>query len=146
MAFTRLRLHRGARELCVSNLHASAGQANSELAEEEVIRAAECSVEWAGDSPLVFGGDLNLRPADSKVFAQLAKRFGLKGPTAPDSLDHLLVRGLRTATPVSAWDPREREVTEDGLAIRLSDHAPVEATLEFGRARGKAGAAPRDAG
>jgi hypothetical protein len=29
------------------------------------------------------------------------------------------------------WPPELREGEENGLAIRLSDHAPVEATLEF---------------
>ncbi len=32
------------------------------LATADVLRAAEAATEWAGDSPLLFGGDLNLRP------------------------------------------------------------------------------------
>ena len=146
MAFTRLRLERGAGELCVSNLHGSAGRSNVELAEEEVLSAAERSVEWAADTPLVFGGDLNLRPAESDVYEQLAQGFGLRGPTAPDSLDHLLVRGLTPVTPVRTWDPEQREVTEDGLAIRLSDHAPVVAALELDDATPNAAPARPDAG
>ena len=55
--------------------------------------------------------------------------FGLAPPTAPDSLDHLLVAGLEPVEPPFAWPPERREiVTADG-AIRLSDHAPVTAAF-----------------
>ena len=53
-------------------------------------------MEWSGPDPLVFGGDLNLRPArDPEPFAELRERFGLGEPTAPHAIDHLLARGLR---------------------------------------------------
>lgn len=129
MAFTRLRLDgTDGGEVCVTNLHASAGQPLRAFAEEEVLLAAERSVEWAGDAPLILGGDLNLRPAETDVYDQLAERFGLRGTTAPDSLDHLLARGLAPISGPRAWTPEERETREDGLAIRLADHAPVEAS------------------
>ncbi|MET0305257.1 MAG: endonuclease/exonuclease/phosphatase family protein [Solirubrobacterales bacterium] len=124
MAFTRVGA--GDTELCVANLHASAHR--PELTAEDVLRAAVAADEWAGDKPLIFGGDLNLRPAESPaVFAELRERFGLAAPTSPRAIDHLLVRGLDVAEPPRQWPPERREVDENGLALRLSDHAPVEA-------------------
>jgi endonuclease/exonuclease/phosphatase family metal-dependent hydrolase len=128
LAFARLRLAHGA-EICVSNLHASAGRANRALAEEEVVLAAERSVQWAGGGALVLGGDLNVRPRESRVFDELADRHGLRGATSPEAIDHLLVRDLEPVEPPREWSPPEREVREGGLSIRLSDHAPVEAAF-----------------
>ena len=108
----------------VANLHAST---DGRLAAEEVLMAAEVAVEWAGDAPLLLGGDLNVRLEGSDLFIELAQRFGLRGPTAPDAIDHLLARGLDAAEPPRSWAPEAREVAADRLAIRLSDHAPVEA-------------------
>ena len=113
--------------LFVSNLHAST---SPPLAEEELLAAAERAVEWAGEAPLVFGGDFNVRPYRSGVFDQLSDRFGLIGITAEDAIDHLLVRNLEVASPARAWPPEKRELRQaDGLALRLSDHAPVEITV-----------------
>jgi endonuclease/exonuclease/phosphatase family metal-dependent hydrolase len=123
MAFARL-----GNGLCVTSIHASTSPPR---AEEELLLAAEHAVEWAGDDPLVFGGDFNVRPGQSEVFEQLAERFGLTGITADDSIDHLLVRNLDVVSPPRAWAPEERELEEDGLALRLSDHAPVELTVRF---------------
>jgi endonuclease/exonuclease/phosphatase family metal-dependent hydrolase len=120
MAFTRT-----AAGLCVANLHASERPAP---AAEDVLRAAEAACEWAGDSPLLFGGDLNLRPAESpEVFERLHEGFGLSAPTEPQAIDHLLARGLEPVEPPRRWPPERRELDEDGLRLRLSDHAPVEA-------------------
>jgi endonuclease/exonuclease/phosphatase family metal-dependent hydrolase len=113
--------------LCVANLHASERPA---LAAEDVRRAAEAASEWAGEAPLLFGGDLNLLPGESpKVFAELAERFGLDSPTGADAIDHLLVRGLEPVEQPRRWPTERREVRNDGLALRLSDHAPVEAVF-----------------
>jgi endonuclease/exonuclease/phosphatase family metal-dependent hydrolase len=132
MAFTRLRLAEpAALQLCVANLHASAGAPLRVFAEEEALLAAERSVKWAGDAPLILGGDFNLRPAETDVYDRLAERFGLRQPTAPASLDHVLARGLEPVGPPRAWAPEEREVRKGGLAIRLADHAPVEATFSL---------------
>jgi hypothetical protein len=77
---------------------------------------------------MLFGGDLNLRPCESpEAFAELRERFGLAGPAEPDAIDHLLSRGLEAVEPPRRWPPDRREVEEDGLRLRLSDHAPVEA-------------------
>ena len=117
--------------ICVANLQASTGPPNRARAEAELRLAAERCLDWAGDAPLIFGGDLNVRPRDSEIYDELAERFGLTGPTAPDSLDHLLTHGLAAVEPPTPWPAERREVTlPDGLRLRLSDHAPVEATFE----------------
>ena len=126
MHWARLALAGGAR-ICVSNLHASAGlPARAGL---EVVTAAAAAVEWSGPDPLVFGGDLNLRPAhDPGPFEILRERFGLVDPTAPDAIDHLLARGLGIASPPRRLAAERCELVEpDGLRIRLSDHRPVSA-------------------
>jgi endonuclease/exonuclease/phosphatase family metal-dependent hydrolase len=102
--------------VCVANLHASAGL--PERAALEVVAAAEAATAWSGGGPLVFGGDLNLRPArQPEPFAELRDRFGLGEPTGPRAIDHLLVRGLRVAE-------RPRQLEPDAR-MGLSDHAPV---------------------
>lgn len=123
MAFARL-----GSGLCVACVHAS--NAAAAQASEEVLAAAERAVEWAGDATLLFGGDLNVRPAtEPETFAELERRFGLAPPTDPDAIDHLLARGLEVVAPPRRWPPERREVTDDGFAVRLSDHAPVEAAF-----------------
>jgi endonuclease/exonuclease/phosphatase family metal-dependent hydrolase len=129
MAFTRIAGRPGtddaAAHLCVANLHATNDR--PELAAEDVLRAAEAAREWAGEAPLLFGGDLNLRPEESPaLFDELRERFGLAAPTGPDAIDHLLVRGLEIVDPSRLWPSERRELREHGLALRLSDHAPVE--------------------
>jgi hypothetical protein len=113
--------------VCVANLHASAGLPAA--ASEEVVRAAAQAVEWSAGDPLVFGGDLNLRPArNPEPFVLLRERFGLGDPTGPHAIDHLLARGLEVEERPHRLDAAERELTEpDGRRIRLSDHAPVAA-------------------
>ncbi len=123
------RLNVDGQPLCVANLHASAGL--PERAAEEVVAAAERALAWSGSDPLVFGGDLNLRPKRSpEPFALLGERFGLGEPTAADAIDHLLTRGLRvTRAPRRLAAERRECAGPDGLLLRLSDHAPVVAEL-----------------
>jgi endonuclease/exonuclease/phosphatase family metal-dependent hydrolase len=125
MAFTVLR-----DGLCVANLHASVPR---DAAAGDVRLAATTAVAWSAGAPLVFGGDLNLRPSTSpEVFEELAVAHSLAPPTAPGAIDHLLARGLAVASPPAAWADRDREVPDTdlpALRIRLSDHAPVEATF-----------------
>jgi endonuclease/exonuclease/phosphatase family metal-dependent hydrolase len=128
MVFTRAEPASTGGEICVANLHASAGARLRGVAEQEILLAAERATAWAGNTPLLFGGDLNVRPEDTEVFGRLADRYGFSSPTA-GLLDHLLVRGLDVAEPAAAWAPVRREVAQGGLAIRLSDHAPVQATF-----------------
>jgi len=130
MAFTRIALGEGA-DLCVANLHATNDR--PDLATADVLLAAEAATEWAGDSPLLFGGDLNLRPAeDPAAFEALRERFGLDAPTHPRAIDHLLARNLEIVEPATAWRPEQRELPRSGLRLRLSDHAPVEARFKTG--------------
>ena len=119
-------LTRTASGLCVANLHATNDR--PELASDDVLLAARAATEFAGAAPLIFGGDLNLRPAEHpEVFERLREDFDLAAPTGPQAIDHLLVRGLEVVEPPSQWPAERRELPLDGRALRLSDHAPVEA-------------------
>jgi endonuclease/exonuclease/phosphatase family metal-dependent hydrolase len=122
MAFTRT-----ASGVCVCNLHATNDQ--PALAVADVLLAAEAATGWAAGAPLIFGGDLNLRPAeDPELFERLATDFGLASPvTGQRAIDHILVRGLKVVAKPTQWPPEKRELPLDGKALRLSDHAPVEA-------------------
>jgi endonuclease/exonuclease/phosphatase family metal-dependent hydrolase len=125
-----VRLHEPlGRTLVVANLHASVGGRS-----EEVLDAADRAVSWSGGAPLVFGGDLNLRPAEApQAFRELERRYGLRGATAPGAIDHLLVRGVTVRERPRAIPPAGRELPgPGGRAIRLSDHSPVVATFEVG--------------
>jgi endonuclease/exonuclease/phosphatase family metal-dependent hydrolase len=114
--------------LCVANLH---GSQQSARTARQVERAAQIAVEWAGAAPLVFGGDLNLRPAlYPELFDELRRRYGLAPPSDPRSVDHVLARGLELLEPPRRLDPGWREVQHArGLRLRLSDHIPVAATF-----------------
>jgi endonuclease/exonuclease/phosphatase family metal-dependent hydrolase len=133
MAFTRT-----SAGLCVANLHASSNR--PDLAGPEVLGAAERATEWTAGAPLLFGGDLNLRPAEHPdVFEQLRERYNLAPPTAAGAIDHLLSRGLAIVEqPSPLPHPEAIRATdfsgplglwrrEAGRRIRLSDHAPVAA-------------------
>ena len=129
MLWTRVTLAAG-QTLCVANLHASAGLPTQ--ASGELLTAAALAIEWAAGDPLVFGGDLNVRPERTPaVFTELRTRFDLGDPTAPGAIDHLLVRGLDVMEPPRRLRPEERELpAQDGRRLRLSDHAPVIARFE----------------
>jgi endonuclease/exonuclease/phosphatase family metal-dependent hydrolase len=120
---------RTASDVCIANLHATNDWPR--LAEEDVLRAAEAAERWAGGRPLVFGGDLNLRPAKQpRIFERLREEFGLASPvTAPEAIDHVLCRGLEVTEPPTRWPAEKRELPVDGRALRLSDHAPVQASF-----------------
>ena len=79
----------------------------------------------------MLGGDFNFRQARiAGAYEALAADFGLAPPTAPDAIDHLLVRGLELTEPPRALPPELREVpVPGGLRIRLSDQAPVVAPI-----------------
>jgi endonuclease/exonuclease/phosphatase family metal-dependent hydrolase len=115
---------------CIANLHATNDR--TALAAEDVLRAAQTATEWAAEAPLLFGGDLNLRPAeDPGVFDVLRENFGLKGDTGPDAIDHLLSRGLEVTEPPTPWPAERRDLPEGDQALRLSDHAPVQASFTW---------------
>ena len=115
--------------LCIANLHATVR--NPARATGEVLHAAATAVTWAGDNPLLFGGDFNVSPGRAPdLFRRLADEHALAPPTSDKAIDHLLVRGMTAIEPPAAWPGRRREVPEDGRALRLSDHSPVQATFE----------------
>jgi endonuclease/exonuclease/phosphatase family metal-dependent hydrolase len=121
-------LTRTASGICLANLHASTNAPR--LATEDVLLAAREATAFAGDAPLLFGGDLNLRPRQTpEAFELLAERHRLQAPTGPGAIDHLLARGLRAVSAPAAWEPKRRELREEGLALRLSDHTPVAAVF-----------------
>jgi endonuclease/exonuclease/phosphatase family metal-dependent hydrolase len=129
MVWARIRLP-GGETACVANLHASAGL--PEKATGEVIAAAANAVEWSAGDPLVFGGDLNLRPGhDPLAFAELRERYGLGEPTGPNLIDHILARDLEIVERPRRLPGEQRELRgPGGLRLRLSDHAPVTASFE----------------
>ncbi|HEY6145077.1 MAG TPA: endonuclease/exonuclease/phosphatase family protein [Solirubrobacterales bacterium] len=137
MAFTRL-----GNDLCIANLHASAAR---EAAEAELIEAGRVAHRWAEGTPLILGGDFNLRPALSgPVFARLSAEYGLAAPTGERVIDHLLVAGLDVIEAPAQWPQERREAPdptaasgngEPALPIRLSDHAPVSARFGTPRAQ-----------
>jgi endonuclease/exonuclease/phosphatase family metal-dependent hydrolase len=135
-------LVRGADELCVANLHASAGSLPQ--AEQDVRFGAVRALAFANRRPLVLGGDFNLQPRASRVFEELERDLGLVAATADDAIDHLLVRNLEVVEPPHRWQPEARELGPAAHPwgpgrLRLSDHAPVEARF---RLRGSAPIAP----
>ena len=86
----------------VANLHA---QVRPELlARSDTARAAASAMAWAGDAPLVLGGDFNLRDPAAAGLLHAGGNW----------VDHVLVRGMR---PQGA-----RELPDRG---DLSDHKPV---------------------
>jgi endonuclease/exonuclease/phosphatase family metal-dependent hydrolase len=113
--------------ICIANLHATNDW--PKLAVEDVLRAARAASEWAAGRPLVFGGDFNLRPGKQpRIFERLREEFGFDSPvTAPDAIDHVLCRGLQVLEAPTKWPPEKRELPLEGRALRLSDHAPVQA-------------------
>jgi endonuclease/exonuclease/phosphatase family metal-dependent hydrolase len=130
MLWTRLRSRDGA-ELVVANLHASVRSVPE--SSDQVVAAAGRAIEWAGDLPLVFGGDLNHSPArEPGVFEELDRRHGLRPPTAGDAIDHLLCRDLEVVEAPRKLPDAVREVPAgDGLLLRLSDHACVACTASM---------------
>jgi len=130
MLLARVRLPGGAR-LAVACMHLSVPPTGQGT--DEVLRAADRAVAFAGADPLVFGGDLNLRPRrQPKAFAELERRHGLAPPTGPGEIDHLLARGLGVAEPPRALPASARELPAGaGRVLRLSDHALVAAGFEM---------------
>jgi endonuclease/exonuclease/phosphatase family metal-dependent hydrolase len=127
MLWARVREAGGA-ELAVANLHASVRSVPA--SGDEVVAAAAQAVAWAGELPLVFGGDLNHSPArEPRVFSELDRRFDLAPATPGDAIDHLLLRGLEVVEPPHKLPDSVRELTrDDGLLLQLSDHACVACT------------------
>jgi endonuclease/exonuclease/phosphatase family metal-dependent hydrolase len=119
----RFRLDDG-RALLLANLHATS-HPDVRIPDAEVFRAAVFADGLAdpGDR-VVFGGDLNVRTGRSRTLDDLTGRewgFAHGG----HSVDHLLVRGA-TLVHGEVWPEARRR--RDGHL--LSDHAPLEVTIE----------------
>jgi endonuclease/exonuclease/phosphatase family metal-dependent hydrolase len=117
--------------VCVANLHASAH--NPARAAQEVAEAARTAVDWSGERPLIFGGDLNVRPREQPwLFDELAAD-GFSAPTGDTLIDHLLVRRASVREAAHQLPAERREVAAGGAPrVRLSDHAVVVATFDLG--------------
>ena len=116
------------RGLCVANLHASTTP----------------PARRGGAAPRRRGGGRlgrrrpadpgrRLQPApspDAPLFEELARAASASArPTGPDSIDHLLARGLEIVDPPTRLAARGARGALRGPAMRLSDHAPVEAPV-----------------
>jgi len=108
--------------LTVANLHAT-GLPGWRVADAELLRAAVFveSVAAPGDV-LVLAGDFNVIRERSTTLPQLVD-WGFSKPIS--WIDQVLVRGARTG-PAHRWPDERRRVD----ARLLSDHAPVEVTIE----------------
>jgi endonuclease/exonuclease/phosphatase family metal-dependent hydrolase len=95
----------------VVNFH---GSARVPLAEEELERLWDRALAWAGDRPLVLGGDLNLRsPHRPGVgIVHVAQR----------DVDHIFARRL---TPLGTAAVLERRALLATGSVELSDHPPL---------------------
>lgn len=89
-----------------ANVHASTGR--GARTHGDVARARTAALRWAGDAPIVLGGDLNVEQPVVPDFAHVGG----------NAVDHVFARGLRAGGPVELLD-----------AGALSDHKPVRVTL-----------------
>jgi endonuclease/exonuclease/phosphatase family metal-dependent hydrolase len=106
-------------ELCVGCLHASRGP---EAAARDVRFAEKAALDWADGTPLLLGGDFNVRPEeDPNLYEDLALK-----PALPRSIDQLLASGALPVDGPTGLPAETREVSDrSGLVIRLSDHPLV---------------------
>ena len=89
----------------VVNLHATVHDAAA--SRRDIALALESAFPWAGEAPLVFGGDFNIRDPELPGLARAAGH----------DVDFVFARG---------FEPAGAEVLEHAP---LSDHAPVVVTL-----------------
>jgi endonuclease/exonuclease/phosphatase family metal-dependent hydrolase len=120
-----VRVRRHERTLVVGNLHATSSP-DKRLPDVELLRAAVFVDGMAAPGePILLGGDFNVSVRSSHTLAELmSEEWGFEGAT-PGGIDHILVRGLHADEPL-IWPP-ERRMRNGRL---LSDHAPVERTVE----------------
>jgi len=89
-----------------ANVHASTGRGTRTLADIAVARAT--AMRWAGDAPLVLGGDFNTERPPMPGFTHVGG----------ERIDHVYARGLARVDVVEVLD-----------RSTLSDHAPLLVTL-----------------
>ncbi|HEY7017379.1 MAG TPA: endonuclease/exonuclease/phosphatase family protein [Gaiellaceae bacterium] len=108
--------------LTIANLHGSAAR-DWRVADAELLRAATFADAFAEPADvLVLAGDFNVIREHSSTYPKLAE-WGFTKPIA--WIDQVLVRGAASG-PAHRW-PDERRRLKGKL---LSDHAPVEVTIE----------------
>jgi endonuclease/exonuclease/phosphatase family metal-dependent hydrolase len=119
-----VRFEAGDRFVTVANLHASSVR-DRRCQDGELLRAAVFAEAFAEPNDvLVLAGDFNTVIGESTTFEQLASpAWGFSAPIR--GLDQILVRGAQASRP-ERW-PEERRRVDGRL---LSDHAPVEVTIE----------------
>lgn len=96
----------GSDDCWFANLHASTGRGARTLGDIALARVT--ATDWAGDAPLVLGGDFNVEEPPLPGFAH----------AGASHVDHVFVRGL---TPAGDCEVLDR--------WSLSDHAPLRVTL-----------------
>jgi endonuclease/exonuclease/phosphatase family metal-dependent hydrolase len=101
--------------VCVVNVH---GSARVPLATQELDRLAATARAWAGEAPLILGGDLNLRQPDATAHGLVV--------AAGHSVDHVLVRGLEL---VGEPEFPDRHFECGDTRAELSDHRALVVTL-----------------
>jgi endonuclease/exonuclease/phosphatase family metal-dependent hydrolase len=102
----------------VANLHVTTA-----LADQQFLRAVTFVEELAApNEAVIVCGDTNVLPDAGRTYGQL-REWGFSEP-AP-GIDQIVVRGLSSTPPV-VW-PEDRRRVGGRL---LSDHAPVELTVE----------------
>jgi endonuclease/exonuclease/phosphatase family metal-dependent hydrolase len=119
-----VRAAEGDRPLTVANLHDSSVP-DWRVPDAELLRAAVFADSVAEPADvLVLAGDFNVIRERSKTLEQLTSpEWGFSRPIS--GIDQILVRGARSG-PAKRWPDERRRV--DGRL--LSDHAPVEVTIE----------------
>jgi endonuclease/exonuclease/phosphatase family metal-dependent hydrolase len=103
---------------CIANLH---GSTRVTLAEDELTRLWRSALEWAGEAPLILGGDLNLRAPT------LADPAGVH--LAQRDVDHLFAHGF---VPAGEAELLDRHVVLAQGSVELSDHLPLRIELRPG--------------
>jgi hypothetical protein len=127
MLWARLR-GSGGTTLAIANMHLTAH--DSPQAGREALLAAEHAVAWAGEDPLIFGGDLNA----PETFRELRERFGLVPEPEPKTIEGVLGRRVEVVEPPRALPPEARELPgPGGRRLRLSDHPPVVGSFELAK-------------
>jgi endonuclease/exonuclease/phosphatase family metal-dependent hydrolase len=119
-----VRADAGGRFLTVANLHVSKVP-DTRCKDAELLRAATFATAFAEpDDTLVLAGDFNVVIGKSEMLEQLASAEWGFSESIP-GLDQVLVRGAPASRPERWADERRR------IGGRLlSDHAPVEVTIE----------------
>jgi endonuclease/exonuclease/phosphatase family metal-dependent hydrolase len=119
-----VRVDAGGRLLTIANLHASSVR-DRRCQDGELMRAAVFADAFAEpDDIVVLAGDFNTVIGESTTLEQLASpSWGFSEPIL--GLDQILVRGAEAAQ-ARPW-PEDRRRLDGRL---LSDHAPLETTIE----------------